>query len=86
MIESLTLADLWGCRSPLALAPDDPLALAVSAMAKHQMSSVVVVMEERPVGIFTERDLLTLIARGEYDPASPLVERMSVNPLTATPD
>jgi EAL domain-containing protein (putative c-di-GMP-specific phosphodiesterase class I)/CBS domain-containing protein len=84
MIESLTLADLWGCRRPLALAPDDPLALAVSAMEKHQMSSVVVVMEERPIGIFTERDLLALIARGEYDPATPLRERMSVHPLTAT--
>ncbi len=84
MIESLTLADLWGCRRPLALAPDDPLALAVSAMEKHQMSSVVVVMEERPIGIFTERDLLALIARGEYDPTTPLRERMSVHPLTAT--
>jgi CBS domain-containing protein len=44
--------------SPLALAPDVPVALALATMGKRQLSSVVVATDGRPVGIFTERDAL----------------------------
>lgn len=83
MIETLTLSDLWRSRPPLTLAPDAPLSTAVSLMGERRVSSVIVVAGERPVGVFTERDVLCLVAHGDYRPAGPLREYMSPDPLTA---
>ena len=86
MIETLTLADLCQSRPPFVLSPEDPLGPAVAAMGERRISSVVLAIAGRPVGIFTERDALSLLARGAYDPSSPLRERMSPDLLTATPE
>ncbi len=86
MIETLTLADLCRSRAPLAFAPETPLHLALAAMSEQRMSSVVVVADDRPVGIFTERDALALIVREAYDSDAPLAGLMTLNPITAPPD
>jgi len=85
MIETLTLADLCGSTSPLGLDPEAPVSQAVALMGERRVSSVVLVTDGRPVGIFTERDALGLIARGGYAPTTRLRELMSPDPVTAAP-
>ncbi|WP_295447697.1 EAL domain-containing protein [uncultured Thiodictyon sp.] len=85
MIETLTLADLCRSAAPLTLFPDDPVSQAVAAMGERRLSSVVLVADGRPVGIFTERDALGLIARGDYLAGTRLGDLMSPDPLTAAP-
>ena len=84
MLETLTLAELCPPNSTLVLGPDDPVSLAVSAMGERHLSAVVITTGERAVGIFTERDALMLIARGDYRPWTPLGELMSPATVTAT--
>ena len=86
MIENLTLADLCRSRRPLAFATDQTLSLALAAMNAQRTSAVVIVTDDRPVGIFTERDALALIVRDAYDPAAPLRQVMTLNPITAPPE
>ncbi|WP_295393422.1 EAL domain-containing protein [uncultured Thiodictyon sp.] len=85
MIETLALADLCRSATPLALSPDDPVSRAVATMGERWLSSVVLLTDGCPVGIFTERDALGLIARGDYCPETRLGDLMSANPLTAAP-
>ncbi|MFE8032018.1 EAL domain-containing protein [Thiohalocapsa marina] len=84
MIEKLTLADLCATRPPVCCPPEQLLSAALSVMADARVSSIVVVQDERPVGIFTERDALALIVRDRYVPDTPLRDLMSPDPLTAT--
>ncbi len=86
MIDTLTLAALCESRMPLVLAPEAPVALALSAMAERRLSSVVVaVVGGTPLGIFTERDLLGLLAGGTFRPETQLRDLMSADPVTADP-
>ena len=48
----------------LKIRPEAPLSEAVKAMNKHNLGSVAVTVEDRLVGIFTERDLLRAVADG----------------------
>jgi len=86
MIETLTLATLCQAQSPLVLAPEDPVSLAVAGMGERRLSSVVILDGDTPVGLFTERDALGLIAAGTYSPATPLRALMSADLLTAPPE
>jgi PAS domain S-box-containing protein len=85
MLETLTLADLCQPGHPLVLSPDDPVLMAMSLMEQRRKSSVVLAIDDRPVGIFTERNALGLIAHGGFAPGTPLRELMSSAPLTASP-
>ena len=85
MLETLTLADLCQPGSPLVLSPDDPVSMAMRLMEERRKSSVVLAIDDRPVGIFTERNALGLIAHGGYAAGTPLRELMSSAPLTASP-
>ena len=86
MIETLTLADLCRSRTPLAFAPETPLSEALAVMKGQRTSAVVIVVDDRPVGIFTERDALALIVREAYDPDAPLGGLMTPNPITVPPE
>jgi CBS domain-containing protein len=48
----------------LQVAPDVPARYALSLMARRAVSCIVVVENDRPVGIFTERDVVRHIAKG----------------------
>ncbi|MCK9285327.1 MAG: DUF294 nucleotidyltransferase-like domain-containing protein [Rhodocyclaceae bacterium] len=56
-------------RTPVTAAPETPLREVVEMMAGERVGSVVVVESEsqRPIGIFTLRDLLRLVAAGGLD-------------------
>ncbi|WP_295436140.1 PAS domain S-box protein [uncultured Thiodictyon sp.] len=86
MIETLTLATLCQAQCPLVLAPEDPVSLAVAVMGERRLSSVVILDGDTPVGLFTERDALGLIATGTYNPATPLRALMSADLVTAPPE
>ena len=86
MIETLTLADLCRSRTPLAFSPETPLSEALAVMRGQRTSAVVIVVDDRPVGIFTERDALALIVREAYDPDAPLGRLMTPNPITVPPE
>ena len=68
------------------IAPDATVADAAARIQSEQVSALVVVEEERLVGLLTERDLLQVIIDGA-DPSTTLVrQRMSVDVVTVTPD
>jgi len=48
----------------LHVKPDVPARYALSLMARRSVSCIVVVEDNRPVGMFTERDVVRQIARG----------------------
>ncbi|MBK5914416.1 EAL domain-containing protein [Rhodocyclus purpureus] len=83
MLDTLTLAELCESGKRLTLAPDDPVSAAVSLMGQACASAVAIAVDERPLGIFTERDALTLVASGAYSPATPLREVMSAEVICA---
>ncbi len=56
------------------LPPSATVMQAVEAMCAAKVGSVLVVREQRPVGIFTERDLMTRVILAHRDPASTSLE------------
>lgn len=52
-------------RSPLKVPVGTKTIDAVKLMAQNNVGSVLIVDGEKPVGIFTERDLLKAVAKGE---------------------
>ena len=62
-LSRLKLHDI-ASRAVLTLAPDTPLAEVIARFAEKHVSSLVVVEDERPVGIVTERDLVRLMCLG----------------------
>ena len=68
--------------TPVTCAPATPLKEALELMQRFQVGSVVVVSEQAaPLGIFTERDLLSHSAEGRADPAAPIERFMTRDPL-----
>lgn len=85
---SMTLRDLLR-RPALHCGPGELLRNALGTMQQANVGSIVIVDEVlRPVGIFTERDLLRLAASPSFDPAQPIRSCMTQAPrclpVTAT--
>ena len=51
-------------RLPVSVSPDTSVREAARIMYDNGVGSVIVVVEGKPVGVFTERDLLKLVATG----------------------
>ncbi len=70
--------------SPLVLREHDTVAMAVEEMSKANKGSVIIVNDElKPIGIFTERDLLMRVcARGLDMKTTTLGSVMTRNPVT----
>lgn len=67
------------------VAPSDIVFDAVREMNQHQVGAVVVVENERVVGIFTERDVLVRIVAADLDPHATLVSQvMTQDPICIT--
>jgi CBS domain-containing protein len=69
--------------SVVGVGPDDPVSDAVRAMVDHDIGSVLVVEDDRAVGIFTERDLTRRILSDPELLRRPIREVMST-PVHAT--
>ena len=74
-------------RKLITAAPDMLVSDAAKLMRREQIGAVIVVSDGRLVGIFTERDALNrVIAEGRSPEATKLIEVMTADPITLTPD
>jgi len=73
-------------REVVTVGPDDPVEEAVRAMVDHDIGAIVVADGDRPVGVFTERDLTRRIL-DELDLLKrPVKEVMSSPAVSTEPD
>lgn len=73
-------------RQPIGCAPDTPVRDAVRLMHEQHVGSIVIVdPAERPLGIFTLRDLRRVVADG-VDLAQPISNLMTPRPFHLAPD
>ena len=82
--KELTLADIMN-RTVRVVMPDCTLSEAARQMNEAHLSSLLVMSENRPLGIITERDLLKQMGT-HADPQKPVSTFMSAPVLTASPD
>jgi citrate synthase len=79
-----TVADLMS--TPVVTAtPDETLAGAAGRMREKRVGSVVVVQDDKPVGILTERDMIRIAAAGADTNAIRISEWMTPNPDSVGP-
>ncbi len=71
--------------SPEALDVDVPVSRAVAVMRYQRIGCLLVTADERLVGIFTERDLLTRILGRDRPLDTPLRLCMTAGPVTVNP-
>ena len=84
---NLLVRDVMKRKNALTLPPETTVREAAEWMAKKNVGAVMVVEQERLVGIFTERDALyRVIARGLDADSTRLAEVMTVEPLTVEPN
>jgi len=69
----------------VSLPPTASVKEAVKLMRDKNIGSILVIEEAKLVGIFTERDLVKLLAEGG-DLDKPLAEVMTKNPITVSPE
>lgn len=74
-------------RKLVTAAPGASVLEAATLMASHAVGAVLVVADERLVGIFTERDAVCRVMAPGRDPAATtLAEVMTPDPKTVAPD
>jgi len=66
--------------------PDATVSEAANLMGGRHVGSVLVVQDERLVGIFTERDIVRALSSVHDAPTTAVAEWMTKDPKTATPD
>lgn len=84
-----TPLERYALRNPIVCSPDLPVRKAVAKMHDNGVGSVIITDEQRhPRGIFTLRDLRTMIAEESCSLESPISQVMTANPhcLPATAD
>ena len=70
----------------VTVSPDDCVATAAKKMSDHNVGAVVVIQDERVVGIVTDRDVALEVALSEAAPGTPVREIMTENVLTIWDD
>lgn len=79
------LSDLMA-REPVTCAPETPLREAVQRMHERQVGSIAVTDSmQRPVGIFTLRDLRRVVAGADLSLAEPIAQVMTPDPVCLPP-
>jgi CBS domain-containing protein len=74
-------------RQVVTIEPEATVLQAARLMNTHRIGSVVVVESGSPIGIFTERDVLTRVVAGERNPKTTRVrDVMTERILTCSPD
>jgi CBS domain-containing protein len=70
----------------LIASPETTIAAAAKLMAKRKVGAVMVVEDHKLVGIFTERDLVRVVARGRDVETTRLAQVMTTLPQSVDPD
>jgi CBS domain-containing protein len=81
----MQVADLM-TSAALTDAPDDTLAEASARMWQQQTGSLLILEEDRLIGIVTERDVLRAVAEGNDPKSTSLRDLMTKDPVTVPPD
>ena len=68
---------------PVTASPDDPVDRAAAAMRTRDIGSLIVVENDRPTGIVTERDIVTKVVAGNKLPSSVKVRDVMSSPVVA---
>jgi CBS domain-containing protein len=69
------------------VAPEAAVLVAVQLMNERKIGALVVTSRGRPVGIFTERDVLVRVVSAGLDPrTTPVNEVMTRNPVVVRPE
>jgi CBS domain-containing protein len=69
------------------VAPDTTVLEAVQRMNEHGIGSLVVIKGSRPIGMFTERDVLRrVVSGGRPADSTPVREVMTTNVVIVSPD
>lgn len=97
LAEQIQLASQWGESEPfirrvqdimnqpvISVNESDSIQDAAKQMVKHSKSSVVVLANERLVGIITEKDLVDRVISKERPMFNPVKEIMTPNPITVS--
>lgn len=69
-----------GSRQPVTVAPETPIRQALEIMAERQVGSLVVCEGMRPVGIFTQSDLLRRVVLADVDQRAAIATVMTPDP------
>jgi citrate synthase len=80
-----TVADLMST-PVLTATPTETLAAAAGRMREKRVGSVVIVQDDKPVGILTERDMIRIAAAGADTSQASVAEWMTPNPDSVAPD
>jgi CBS domain-containing protein len=81
----MKLNDLF-TREVITAGPKEPLAAIARRMEEHNVGTIVVVEDERPVGIVTDRDLALAIGARGVSPRAPVQEVMTRHVLAIPED
>lgn len=84
-----TPLERYALRNPIVCSPDMPIRKAVAKMHDNNVGSIIITDDQRhPKGIFTLRDLRTLVAEESCTLETPIAQVMTANPhhLPATAD
>jgi len=82
----LLVKNVMEAEKALSLSPETTVGKAAELMARNRIGAVMVVEQERLIGIFTERDaLFRVIARGLDARTTRLAEVMTAEPRTVGP-
>ncbi len=74
-------------REVVTISPKDTIAKAAKLMSAKRVGCLVVVQSQKPIGILTERDILTKVVGLDLKASKVLVgEIMSTPPITITPE
>ena len=72
----MKLNDLF-TRAVVTAKPDEPVSAIARRMQEHNVGTVIIVEDQRPVGIITDRDLALALGTERARPASPASAVMS---------
>ncbi|MBI3591890.1 MAG: CBS domain-containing protein [Nitrospirae bacterium] len=70
----------------ISVSPETPVSEVIALMEKHKISCMVVTENKKPVGIFTERDFVQTVYRGNHSSMLEIRELMSKPVITARSD
>jgi CBS domain-containing protein len=73
-------------RMPPVVPPTTTVLDAATLMTMHRVGAIAVLDERKPLGVFTERDLMTRVVAASRDPATTRVEEVMTRNVYSVPD
>lgn len=67
---------------PLEIGPTSDVREAIALMQDHAQGCIIVTEHCRPIGVFTERDVLTKVLANDVSGSTPIVDVMTGDPQT----